>query len=97
MAAADAARKAGFLAVMSEDFPAKDARPLDECLTKVAKADLVVAIVAHRYGWVPNDPLNQDNKSITWLECERAAKEGKDVLAFLLDDEGLEQPWFRGR
>lgn len=54
---------------------------------------MVIVIVAHRYGWVPKDQPAKQYKSITWLEFERAAEEGKDVLAFVLDDEGLEQPW----
>ena len=79
---------------MMEYFVASGKKPpLDACLAEVDEADVLVAIVAHRYGWVPKGQTPRQYKSITWLECERAAKEGKDVLAFLLDDEGLEQPW----
>jgi formylglycine-generating enzyme required for sulfatase activity len=48
---------------------------------------VVVAIVAHRYGWVPEDPVkNPGGKSITWLECEHAWKKTqKEVLAFVVD------------
>ena len=59
---------------------------LDECLKRVAKADVVVAIVAHRYGWVPNDTGQPDAKSITWLECEHAWNvTQKNVLPFVVD------------
>ena len=93
-AARDAANSSGFLPVMMEYFVASGKKPpLDACLAEVDEADVLVAIVAHRYGWVPKGQTPRQYKSITWLECERAAKEGKDVLAFLLDDEGLEQPW----
>ena len=93
-AARDAANSAGFLPIMMEYFVASGKKPpLDACLAKMDEADVLVAIVAHRYGWVPKGQTPRQYKSITWLECERAAKEGKDVLAFLLDDEGLEQPW----
>ncbi len=44
------------------------------------------AYVAHRYGWVPPDQPVGEHKSITWLECEKAVGEGKEVLAFLLDE-----------
>ena len=92
-AARNAAIRAKFHPEMSEYFPASGAKPLDECLQKVSEADPVIVVVAHRYGWVPKDQPAKQYKSITWLECERAAEEGKDVLAFLLDDESLEHPW----
>ncbi|MCX6631890.1 MAG: SUMF1/EgtB/PvdO family nonheme iron enzyme, partial [Candidatus Solibacter sp.] len=84
--AAKAARASGFAPRMMEDFPASGHAPtLPACLKMVAEAEVVVAIVAHRYGWVPEDPSNPDAKSITWLECDHARKLGKEVLAFLVD------------
>jgi formylglycine-generating enzyme required for sulfatase activity len=71
---------------MQEYFSASGTYPLQKCLEKMSPCDLVVAIVAHRYGWVPD--LNQQGpeaKSITWLECERAVRDRKEVLAFLVD------------
>ena len=48
--ALDAVVKAGMMAVMSGDFPARGFNlPLKECLDKVSKTDLVVSIVAQRY------------------------------------------------
>jgi hypothetical protein len=46
----------------------------------------VICIVAHRYGWIPEDQSGGGEKSISWLECEEAAYEGKEVLAFLVND-----------
>jgi hypothetical protein len=43
--------------------------------------------VAQRYGWVPPDQDGDGGKSITWLECERAKGNGKEVLAFVVDRE----------
>ena len=63
-----------------------DRPPLAACLAKVSEADVLCVLVAHRYGWVPPDQPAREHKSITWLECERAVGEGKEVLAFLLDD-----------
>lgn len=80
-----AATQAGCLAVLSEDFPASGRPPLHVCLNKVSQCDVVVAIVAKRYGWIPREPDNDEQHSITWLECEQASKENKEVLAFLLD------------
>ena len=66
-AARDAAISASFLPVMMEYFVASGKRaPLATSLAKVDDADLVVAIVAHRYGWVPPDQEGDHHKSITW-------------------------------
>jgi formylglycine-generating enzyme required for sulfatase activity len=85
--AAKAAAASGFSPRMMEYFPAMGHAPtLQACLDKVAEAEVVVVIVAHRYGWVPDDPKNPDKKSITWLECEHAWQvPGKEVLAFVVD------------
>ena len=80
-----AASRAGFRQVMMEDFPSVGHPPLDVCRDRVNQADVLVVIVAHRYGWVPpGQPVNQF-KSITWLECEEAVRQGKEVLVFLVD------------
>ena len=85
--AARAASASGFSPRMMEYFPASGQMPsLPACLKMVEQAEVVVVIVAHRYGWVPDDPPNPDAKSITWLECEHAWQvTGKEVLAFLVD------------
>jgi formylglycine-generating enzyme required for sulfatase activity len=69
-----------------ELWVARDKPPLDECLRRVREADALVVIVAYRYGWVPPDQPEGKRKSITWLECEEAAKGGKEVLAFLVNE-----------
>src|SRR5579872_3300818 len=58
--------------------------PLEACLAKVRDADVVVTIVAHRYGWVPDAGYG---RSISWLECLEAQRLGKEVLAFVVDKE----------
>src|SRR5438067_190400 len=83
LAARDAAVSARFHPEMMEYFPAEGQYPPpDACRAKLREADVLVAIVAHRYGWVP-DPAHP--KSITWLECEEAVRTGKEVLAFLAE------------
>jgi len=73
--------------VMMEYFAAKgDRPPLADCLEKVAGSDLVIVIAGERYGWVPDEQLKKDHKSITWLECEHAAGLGKEVIPFLIDE-----------
>jgi formylglycine-generating enzyme required for sulfatase activity len=76
-AAANAARRAGFHAVLSEDWEAKDKHPLSECMQRVDETHLTVAIIAERYGWVPED--QDGHKSITWLECEQSG----ELLVFI--------------
>jgi formylglycine-generating enzyme required for sulfatase activity len=85
-AARDAAIRSGFHPEMQEYFPASGQKqPLDQCLNRVSASDVLVVIVAHRYGWVPSDQPGCYCKSITWLECEEAANSGKEVLVFLLE------------
>jgi hypothetical protein len=82
-----AAQDAGFHPILFEHWPARDQRrPVAECLSEVSQADLLVVIVAYRYGWIPG-PLDQprdEHKSITWMECEHARSENKEVVAFLV-------------
>lgn len=86
-AARDAALKVGLMPILSENFPASGhAPPLETCLDEAARCDLLVVLVAHRYGWVPPNQPEDHHKSITWLECERAIEEGKEVIAFMVDD-----------
>jgi len=85
-----AAIRAGFLPVMNEDWSAKDNKPLAECMARVDGTHLTVALVAYRYGWVPEGQAG--DKSITRLECERTV-EGptpKQLLVFLADEAA---PW----
>src|SRR3954451_24373841 len=82
--AARAAQASGFFPLMMEYFPADGSKPsLAACLEHVDKAEVVITVVAHRYGWVPEEACNSDAKSVTWLECEHAWRVKKiEVLAF---------------
>ncbi len=85
-AARDAALRAGCTPDMQEYFSARDNPPLKECMERVENADVLVVIAAHRYGWEPPGQAGDDDKSITWLECEQAVAKGAEALAFILDD-----------
>lgn len=85
LAAHDAAMHAEFFPSMQEYFPAGNNPPLAECLERVRRCDLLVVLVAHRYGWVPADQSSADERSITWLECLAAVDAGMEVLALLVD------------
>jgi hypothetical protein len=90
-AAARAARQAGFHAEMMEDFEAQSLKPpYAACMEKVRGCDVLVVIVAHRYGWVPPDQPDGLAKSITWLECEEIRQDGREVLAYVVDPA---HPW----
>jgi hypothetical protein len=71
---------------MMEYFAAAGGPPLDECLARVSPCDVVVVIVAERYGWVPSDQPTDQAKSITWLECEHAANHECELLVFFPAD-----------
>lgn len=68
---------------MMEYFAASGGPPLEECLARVTPCDVVVVLLANRYGWVPLDQPDQGAKSITWLECAHAAGLGRDLLVFV--------------
>jgi hypothetical protein len=83
--------KAGFMPVMSRYWSASgNLPPLERCLQEVSATDLVIVLVAHRYGFVPPRQAGDAYRSITWLECERAEQEGCEVLPILLEDDA---PW----
>lgn len=55
-AARDAVLGAELRPIQMETFAASGEHPpLKACLQKVSAADVIVLIVAHRYGWVPED------------------------------------------
>ena len=86
-AARDAVILAGCAPVMMEYWAAQGKRkPYPECMREVDACDRVIAIVAYRYGWAPEDQPDGAAKSITWLECEHA----KEVVAFVVDED---HPW----
>jgi hypothetical protein len=61
--------------------------PLNECLARVSDCDVLICIVAHRYGWIPEDQQgDRKDRSIVWLECEQAVREGKEILVFVADE-----------
>lgn len=90
LAVRDAVLAAGLRPEMMEYFAATGGPPLAECLRRVSPCDVVVVLVAQRYGWVPQDQPGPDSKSITWLECEHAAGQGNELLVFFSEPS---PPW----
>jgi tetratricopeptide (TPR) repeat protein len=60
--------------------------PVDECERLAPESDVVVCIVAHRYGFVPE----KGKGSVTRREVEAAKAAGKDVLVWIVADD---YPW----
>jgi len=85
-----ALEKAQYDVECMEKYPAFDERPLSRCRADVARCDVYVLLVAHRYGFRP-DTGNPERKSITELEYEEAGRHvGKPRLVFTVDPE---HPW----
>ncbi|MCB9788213.1 MAG: SUMF1/EgtB/PvdO family nonheme iron enzyme [Deltaproteobacteria bacterium] len=88
-----ALRRMEAVPVQMETFGARPGAPVEECQRLAASADMVVALVAWRCGWVPDASAGgTGDRSITRLEIEAAIEAGKPVLAFLADD----RPAWRG-
>jgi tetratricopeptide (TPR) repeat protein len=72
--------------VVMERFGPISGEPVAECERKARECDVVVCIVAHRYGFVPDKGLG----SITRREVEAAKAAGRDVLVWIAADD---YPW----
>lgn len=73
-------------AVVMERFGPLPGEPVAECERKARESDVVVCIVAHRYGFVPDKGLG----SITRREVEAARAAGRKVLVWIVADD---YPW----
>ena len=73
-------------AVSMERFGPLPGAPVDECERLARESDVVICIVAHRYGFEPEKGLG----SITRREVEAAKEAGKDVLVWIVADD---YPW----
>ncbi len=73
-------------AVVMERFGPLPGEPVAECERKARESDVVVCIVAHRYGFVPD----KGRGSITRREVEAAREAGRDVLVWIVADD---YPW----
>jgi tetratricopeptide (TPR) repeat protein len=72
--------------VVMERFGPLPDEPVAECERKARESDVVVCIVAHRYGFVPE----KGKGSFTRREVEAAKSAGKDVLVWIVADD---HPW----
>src|SRR5688572_15131206 len=73
-------------AVVMERFGPMPGEPVAECERKARECDVLVCIVAHRYGFVPD----KGRGSITRREVEAAKDAGRKVLVWIVADD---YPW----
>ena len=73
-------------AVVMERFGPLPGEPVAECERKAREADVLICLVAHRYGFEPEPGRG----SITRREVEAARAAGKDVLVWIVADD---HPW----
>ena len=73
-------------AVVMERFGPLPAEPAAECERKARESDVVICIVAHRFGYVPE----KGRGSVTQREVQAAKAAGKDVLVWIVADD---HPW----
>jgi hypothetical protein len=85
-AAVSTLQRLGFVPVTFETFGAMDEAPAVASARALAEADIVVFLVAHRYGYIAPG----SERSIIELEYDEAVTQKKPVLVFLLSDD---QPW----
>ncbi|MDP9191601.1 MAG: DUF4062 domain-containing protein [Acidobacteriota bacterium] len=72
--------------MVMERFGPMPGEPVAECERKARECDVLVCIVAHRYGFVPD----KGRGSITRREVEAAKAAGRDVLVWIVADDF---PW----
>src|SRR5262245_13949864 len=72
--------------VRMERFGPLPGTPIDECERVARESDVVICIVAHRYGYEPE----KGRGSITRREVEAAKAAGKDVLVWIVAED---YPW----
>jgi hypothetical protein len=64
-----------------ERFTASSLPTVAECVRQASKCDIYVGILAHRYGWIPDD----SELSITELEYDAAKQAGRRLFIFQLN------------
>ncbi|HKG46410.1 MAG TPA: DUF4062 domain-containing protein [Pyrinomonadaceae bacterium] len=69
--------------LVMERFGPRPGTPIEECERLARESEMVICIVAHRYGSIPE----RGDTSFTQREVEAAHKAGKKVLAWIVADD----------
>lgn len=90
-AAGKVVRQLGWIAVDHRDWVPSGRPTVYECIDQIRTCDILVVLVAHRYGWVPTVEQGGDGeRSITWIEVDYARKRGLEIIPFVVADT---EPW----
>ncbi len=80
----DACLRQGMLPLVQEQLPASAEGVVSASLKLVDSAEIYIALLGHRYGYVP-EQNNPQHISITEMEYNRAVERGLLCLTFLID------------
>jgi formylglycine-generating enzyme required for sulfatase activity len=102
----DGAKLAEDVSVQFKSWAEAGSDVVETCLAKVGSCDVVIVLVAHRYGWVPDAEARPENgrvhadgkRSMVWLEVAEAERLKKLVIPLLVETEhGWNPEWIDGR
>lgn len=85
--AMSACSRMGMFADAMENLTGTDADAIDVSLDMVNRAKIYVGIFAHRYGYIPKDPRNPTEISITEMEYNRAVERGIPRLIYIMHED----------
>ncbi len=87
----DVVRRLEWVAIDHKYWSPSGRPSVSECTSQVESCQILVVLVAHRYGWVPSvDQDGDGEKSITWIEVDHARCHGLEVIPFIVEDDA---PW----
>ena len=66
-----------------EEFGARSESALETCLNEVERSDIYVGLIGFKFGSIEE----KTGKSFTRIEYEKAVKEEKEILIYLIDDD----------
>lgn len=86
-AIASVVRQLQWIAIDHKDWSPNDRPSVGECKKNVESCQILIVLIAHRYGWVPSTEQGGDGyKSITWLEYDHARAKGLEVIPFIVEE-----------
>lgn len=84
--ASDAVRRSGLRTQEMEQLTATLGNAISVSLRFVNQSEIYIGIIGMRYGYVPDDPMQNPNKlSITELEYRRALERNIPILIYMMD------------
>lgn len=87
---ANVLRSLQYIAIDHRDSGATGEPSVAWCLDQIDACDILVVLLAHRYGWVPGPEEQGDGETcITWLEVKHARARNKIVLPYLLEEDAV--------